>query len=74
MTDLQHYNDAFRAFLDTLNDAQRRAVDLTEGPVLVIAGPVTAKPYHPHGAHRENIARYRRGRKTRFASRSPTPG
>lgn len=42
---LQQRNDAFRAFLDTLNPAQRRAVDRVEGPVLVIAGPGAGKTH-----------------------------
>jgi len=45
MQDLQQRNEAFLAFLDTLNPAQREAVDQVEGPVLVVAGPGTGKTH-----------------------------
>jgi DNA helicase-2/ATP-dependent DNA helicase PcrA len=45
LQDLQQRNEAFLAFLDTLNPAQREAVDQVEGPVLVVAGPGTGKTH-----------------------------
>ncbi|MBK7408522.1 MAG: ATP-dependent helicase [Saprospirales bacterium] len=39
------YNERFLREIDKLNDAQRKAVDLIDGPVLVIAGPGTGKTH-----------------------------
>ncbi|QEC52019.1 DNA helicase-2/ATP-dependent DNA helicase PcrA [Anseongella ginsenosidimutans] len=43
MENADKYNIAFRKALETLNEAQLRAVEQIEGPVLVIAGPGTGK-------------------------------
>ncbi|AWO01639.1 DNA helicase UvrD [Chitinophaga alhagiae] len=41
--DSQIHNQRFREVYDRLNERQREAVDNTEGPVMVIAGPGTGK-------------------------------
>lgn len=39
----QSYDQNFKKAIDTLNEKQRNAVDVIDGPVLVVAGPGTGK-------------------------------
>lgn len=43
MANTNLYNEAFKAAYQNLNEAQRKAVDAIEGPVMVVAGPGTGK-------------------------------
>ena len=40
---MKNYNAFFETELKRMNDAQKQAVESTEGPVMVIAGPGTGK-------------------------------
>jgi DNA helicase-2/ATP-dependent DNA helicase PcrA len=41
----EHFDAAFEVLISQLNDEQRAAVDILEGPVLVVAGPGTGKTH-----------------------------
>ncbi len=44
MSDKKLYNEKFAQIYNGLNTQQKLAVDNIEGPVMVIAGPGTARP------------------------------